>query len=214
MADDPIVDFGARRPPSPARDSLPPVSDAFRQRADRWKRELLDVTRRNRGINFRPTRTTLPIPALPADLWETLLVAEGGISLTARNFAPEAPQPLADERAVEAFASATRLIERARLADREQGIQVLFAALGWLTWKDNENHQLRSPLVLIPVALSYNRQEREIVLPAAADDPPEVNPSLAYLLHAQYGIRLPELEDDEGEPVHPSLAAFLDAARQ
>lgn len=214
MADDPIVDFGARRPPAPARDSLPPVSDAFRQRADRWKRELLDVTRRNRGINFRPARTTLPIPALTADLWETLLVAEGGISLTARNFAPDAPQPLSDERAIEAFASATRLIERARLADREQGIQVLFTALGWLSWKDNDNHQLRSPLVLIPVDLAYNRQERELVLQAAADDPPEVNPSLAYLLHAQYGIRLPELEDAEGEPIHASFAAFLDAARQ
>jgi very-short-patch-repair endonuclease len=214
VADDPIVDFGARRPPAPARDSLPPVSDAFRQRADRWKRELLDVTRRNRGINFRPTRTTLALPALPADLWETLLVAEGGISLTARNFAPDAPQPVADERAIDAFAAATRLIERARLADREQGIQVLFAALGWLTWKDNENHQLRSPLVLIPVDLAYNRQERELVLQAAADDPPEVNPSLVYLLHAQYGIRLPELEDAEGEPIHVSLAAFLDAARQ
>lgn len=214
MADDPIVDFGGRRTPAPARDALPPVSDAFRERADRWKRELLDVTRRNRGINFRPTRTTLPIPALPAGLWETLLVAEGGISLTARNFAPDAPQPLSDERAAEAFACATRLIERARLADREQGIQVVFAALGWLTWKDSDNHQLRSPLVLIPVALSYNRQERELVLHAAAGDPPEVNPSLAYLLHAQYGIRLPGLEDDEGEPLHASLAAFLDAARQ
>ncbi len=214
MADDPIVDFGARRPPAPARDSLPPVSDVFRNRADRWKRELLDVTRRNRGINFRATRTTLAVPALPAELWETLLVAEGGISLTARNFAPDAPQPLSDDRALEAFAAATRLIERARLADREQGIQVLFAALGWLTWKDAEGHELRSPLVLIPVDLAYSRQEREIVLQAAAGDSPEVNPSLAYLLQAQYGIRLPELEDGEGEPLHASLAAFLDAARQ
>ncbi len=213
MADDPIVDFGSRRPSAAPAAPPPPLSEAFRLRIERWKRELLDVTRRNRGINHRPTRTTLALPALPADLWDLLLVNEGAIALTARNFAPDAPQPLADDRAIEAFASATRLIERARLADREQGIQVLFAALGWLSWKDNEGHQLRSPLVLVPVDLAYNRQERELILQAAADDPPEVNPSLAYLLHAQYGVRLPELEDSEDEPLHASLPAFLDAVR-
>lgn len=192
----------------------PQLSEAFRLRIERWKRELLDVTRRNRGINYRPTRTTLALPTLPADLWDILLVNEGAVGLAARNFAPDAPQPLADDRAIEAFAAATRLMERARLADREQGIQVLFAAFGWLKWKDSEGHQLRSPLILVPVDLTHNRQERELILQAAADDPPEVNPSLAYLLHAQYGVRLPELEDAEGEPLHASLAAFLDAARE
>lgn len=210
MADDLLVDFGSRRPSAaPA----PPLSEAFRLRTERWKRELLDVTRRNRGINYRPTRTTLDVPALPADLWDLLLVNEGAITLEARNFAPDAPRPFADPRAVEAFASAARLIERARLADREQGIQVLFAALGWLNWRDSEGHQLRSPLVLVPVDLAYNRQDRELILQAAADDPPEVNPSLAYLLQAQYGVTLPGLEDAEGEPIHASLAAFLDAVR-
>lgn len=214
MADDPIVSFGSAAAPARESQDLPPVPDAFRQRAERWKRELLDVTRRNRAINHRPTRTTLPLPALPADLWDALVAAEGGLSFTPRNFSPDAPRPAEDERSVAAFAAATRLIERARLADREQGIQVLFAALGWLSWKDNEGHDLRSPLVLVPVALSYNRQERELFLQAAADDPPEVNPSLAYLLLAQYGIRLPELEDAEGEPLTASLALYLDAVRQ
>lgn len=214
MADDPIVSFGSAAAPARESQDLPPVPDAFRQRAERWKRELLDVTRRNRAINHRPTRTTLPLPALPADLWDALVAAEGGLSFTPRNFSPDAPRPAEDERSVAAFAAATRLIERARLADREQGIQVLFAALGWLSWKDNEGHDLRSPLVLVPVALSYNRQERELFLQAAADDPPEVNPSLAYLLLAQYGIRLPELEDAEGEPLTASLALYLDAVRR
>jgi len=214
VADDPIVNFGATA--SAEREALdfPPVPDAFRQRAERWKRELLDVTRRNRAINHRPTRATLTVPALPADLWDTLLAAEGGISLTPRNFAPDAARPSEDERSTAAFASAARLIERARLADREQGIQVLFAALGWLSWRDNEGHQLRSPLVLIPVDLTLNRQQRELFLQAAADDPPEVNPSLAYLLLAQYGIRLPVLEDAEGEPLTASLALYLDAVRK
>ena len=225
MANEPQVNFGFRipapgdepqAPQAAAGDALPaqPVSEAFRAKAEKWKRDLLDVTRRNRAINYKPSKATLPLPALPDDLWDTLLVAEGATSFNARNFAPDSGKPMEDERAIEAFAAANRLAERARLADREQGIQVLFAALGWLNWVGPEGHQLRSPLVLVPIELVHNRQEKEIDIQAAADDPPEVNPSLTYLLHVQNGIRLPELEDAEGEPLHATLDAFLEAVRQ
>lgn len=226
MGKEPVVDFGFRKegdapraaasapPPAPPKPPAPQFSERFRSKAEQWKRSLLDVTRRNRGINFKPSRSTLKLPALSADLWDTLLVNEGGASFDARNFAPDAPSPAEDNRAKEAFDAARRLVERARLADREQGIQVLFAALGWLSWVDSDGHQLRSPLVLIPITLQYDRQDQEVRLDAASDDPPEVNPSLAYLLAAQYGLRLPELENDEdGTPIHASFGAFLDAAR-
>jgi hypothetical protein len=224
--EEPVVDFGFRspspgdenaRPPGaaapPAGAAAAPVSDAFRRRAERWKSDLLDVTRRNRAINYKSGRSSLALPAVPDDLWETLVVLEGQLEFNARNFSPDSPKPNEDERAIEAFAAAGRLADRARLADREQGIQVLFAALGWLNWVDPEGHALRSPLVLVPVELVHDRQEKELRLQAAADDPPEVNPSLAYLLHAQGGIKLPKLEDDEGEPLHASLNAFLEAVR-
>lgn len=222
---EPIVDFGFRHPdenapaPAPLADAAPvepaaPVSEAFRARAEQWKRELLDVTRRNRAINYKQAKSSLVLPADPEELFEKLVASDGEVAFTARNFAPDAPDPARDERAEAAFAAATRLADRARLADREQGIQVLFLALGWLNWIDNEGHSLRSPLVLAPVDLAYNRQEKELDIQAAADDPAEVNPSLAYLLHAQMGIRLPRLEDAEGDTVAASLDAFLAQVRE
>ncbi len=54
-------------------------------------------------------------------------------------------------------------------------------ALGWLQWVDPDGHELRSPLVLAPVDLAYDRQAKEVRLQAAADDPAEVNPSLTYM---------------------------------
>ncbi|HMO53674.1 MAG TPA: DUF4011 domain-containing protein, partial [Tepidiformaceae bacterium] len=224
MGKDPIVDFGFRNPPPPKAGASPlpaagqpavaQVSERFRLKAEQWKRSLLDVTRRNRGINFKPGRSTLALPALSADLWDTLLVAEGSVRYSARNFAPDAPSPSEDERAREAFEAARRLVERARLADREQGIQVLFVALGWLNWVDADGHDLRSPLVLIPVTLEYDRQAQEVKIDDAADDAPEVNPSLAYLLAAQYGLKLPELEaGEEGAPRFATFSELLDAAR-
>ncbi len=216
---EPVVNFGFTHPDENQRPSEPvvaaiPISDAFRRKAEQWKRDLLDVTRRNRAINYKPARASLPVPAQPEDLWETFVVAEGSTSFSARNFAPDAPDPMSDERVFAAFASASRLADRARLADREQGIHVLFLALGWLEWIDAEAHVLRSPLVLVPVDVVYNRQEKTVVVHASADDPPEVNPSLAYLLLAQMGIRLPKLEDEEGEPLYATLAAFLERVRE
>lgn len=226
MSNDPVVDFGFRkdRPPAEPRQAAAApapaaprgegVPESFRQKAEQWKRSLLDVTRRNRGINFKAGRSTLLVPALSADLWDTFLVNEGSASFDARKFAPDAPSPGEDPRAKDAFDAARRLVERARLADREQGIHVLFLALGWLSWVDSDGHSLRSPLVLIPVTLTYDRQDQAVKIDTAADDPPEVNPSLAYLLAAQYGLRLPGLEsEDDGAPIHASLADFLEAAR-
>jgi Mrp family chromosome partitioning ATPase/very-short-patch-repair endonuclease len=218
---EPVVNFGFRHPdenaqPAAVDSPVPPVeaSKAFKRKAEQWKRDLLDVTRRNRGINYRPAKASLILPADPEELWQQLVASDGATSFGARNFAPDAPDPLTDQRAIDAFASAQRLADRAKLADREQGIQVLFLALGWLNWVDVEGHQLRSPMVLAPVELVYDRQEKAIGLQAAADDPAELNPSLAYLLASQLGIRLPQLEDTEGQPRFDSLGALLEDVRE
>jgi len=214
---EPRVDFGFRHPdentpPSsatPAAEPAPVVSEAFRAKAEQWKRDLLDVSRRNRAINYRVTKSSLSLPAGPEDLYEAFVSTDGQLSFAARNYAPDAADPAVDQRTLDAFTAAQRLADRARLADREQGIQVLFVALGWLNWVDNEGHQLRSPLVLAPVDLTFDRQDRLVNVQAAADDPAELNPSLSYLLASQHGIRLPELEDAEGEPAFPTLDALL-----
>lgn len=215
---EPVVDFGFRHPdentppaePAAAAPPPTPVSDAFRAKAEQWKRDLLDVTRRNRAINYRSAKSSLSLPADPEELFERLVATDGETAFTARNYAPDAAVPVDDERAVAAFDAASRLADRARLADREQGIQVLFLALAWLNWSDNEGHELRSPLLLAPVDLTFDRQDKQIVVQAAADDAAEVNPSLAYLLASQYGLRLPQIEDAEGDPTFPTLAAFVE----
>ncbi|PFG73200.1 DUF4011 domain-containing protein [Tepidiforma thermophila] len=213
MGSDPVVTFGLRDGRS-RQAQPPPVSDRLRQRIERWKQQLLDVTRRNRGINFRTAHSTLALPRSPAELWQTFIVDESSDEFAARDFAPEAPFPADDDRARAAFDAARRLIDRARTADREQGIRVLFLALGWLEWVDRDRHRLRSPLILVPVDLTLDRAARVIRLSPAADDAPEVNPSLAYVLRAQYGIRLPAFEDEEGQPCFDGIDAYLAAVRR
>jgi len=213
VGSDPVVNFGLRDGAA-ARPEPPPVSDRLRQRIERWKQQLLDVSRRNRGINFRPARSTLLLPRTPAELWQTFIADEAADEFAARDFAPEAPIPADDERARAAFDAARRLIDRARTADREQGIRVLFLALGWLEWVDRDRHRLRSPLILVPVDLALDRAARVIRLSPADDDAPEVNPSLAYVLRAQYGIRLPAFEDEEGQPAFDGIEGYLAAVRR
>jgi DNA polymerase III delta prime subunit len=211
VGSEPVVDFGFRgREPAP---QPPQVSPLLRQRIERWKQQLLDVSRRNRGINYRPARNTLALPLGPEELWQALLAEESALELTARQFAPDAPNPADDDRARAAFDAARRLLDRAREADREQGIRVLFLALGWLDWVDADGHRLRSPLILVPVDLDIDRAARVIRLAPADDDAPEVNPSLAYVLRAQFGIRLPAFENEDGEPLFDGLEAYLAAVR-
>src|SRR5713101_6977488 len=63
---------------------------------DRWKRRLLDLTKRNRGLNFRPTRvsTVAIVDEHPAEVFRLLCIDE--IALRFRATKPPAERREAD----------------------------------------------------------------------------------------------------------------------
>ena len=150
---EPVVNFGFRHAdedtptaaPQPVEPKPEPVSERFRTKADQWKRELLDVTRRNRAIHYRSARA-LALPASPEDLFEQMVTVDGEVSFNARNFAPDAANPAEDERAIAAFAAAAGLADRARLADKG-GAKVGAPEVGG---QDGSSHL--QPTLLAPAA--------------------------------------------------------------
>jgi very-short-patch-repair endonuclease len=80
-------------PPPPT----PPPADADRRlnaSIDHWKRSLLDLTRRNRALNFKPARvsTIVIVDEQPAEVFRQLCLKRGSLK-----FKP-APEPAAEAR--------------------------------------------------------------------------------------------------------------------
>jgi very-short-patch-repair endonuclease len=146
---------------------VPPLQETGVQRLERWKRKLLDLSLRNRLINFKPTSKTLRVLGKQLALLEDAL-AEGrafafdinprfDLQRDATSAAP-IPAELAQQR-IEAHVTASRergklvlleedkhkvesrlveLLRMARTAEEEGGVSPLFLALGMLEWKDSD----------------------------------------------------------------------------
>lgn len=80
----------------------------------------------------------------------------------------------------------------ARTLEEEQGVNILFLALGALKWTDpNNNANVRhAPLLLVPVALDRGNAAEKFKLRVRQEDV-AANLSLEAMLERQHGIKLP-----------------------
>ena len=96
------------------------------------------------------------------------------------------------------------LAKKAREFVEETGVNVAYMAFGFIHWHEDGASlgDLRAPLLLVPIQLERASSISPFLL-RSADDDIIVNPTFSYKLDAEYGIKLPEYEDE-------GLAAYLE----
>ncbi len=89
-----------------------------------------------------------------------------------------------------------RLAQDAKTAEEEQGINILFLALGFLQWNEAPNSDImrESPLILIPVDLIRNNKKSTFDI-KCRDDDIVTNLPLQERLKSDFGVVLPEIDD-------------------
>lgn len=190
------------------------VDPVVRRRIQDWAKRLIDLSRRNRLLYYRPTkRTTLRLVAPDAiHVAETVLAGgawrfyeppgeeAGGPAasvdeaLTAK---PPRPRELVTHHAdpKELERSLEVISRRARAEFQDRGTHVLQLGWGMVHWiDDRSNEPVRSPLLLIPALLSRASIKEQWTL-RPADDDPFLNPALRVKLHSDFGLQLPEVAD-------------------
>ncbi len=88
--------------------------------------------------------------------------------------------------------------KKARDFLEETGVNVVYMAFGFVRWKESETSSIinKAPLLLVPITLKNESSISPYIIELTEDDI-VVNPTFSYFLNAQYGITLPEYEDDE-----------------
>ena len=96
---------------------------------------------------------------------------------------------------------------QARLSIEEQGVNILYLALGMLRWYESESSGTarRAPLILIPVQLDRSGVRESFKLRWTGDDI-EANLSLEAKLKQDFGIRLPQMPAAEDLDVEDYLS--------
>ena len=216
----------AALPPLPEFDLLPgesgdEASDTPLDRIERWQRKLLDLSLRNRLLNFRDSKQTLPLRCPDAGALEDELAAGKkfrGLSLQDedplgnRTISPEEAQRIEEafvrdtfERRQVVVALTARdmndrfltLYRRARSDMQEGGTNTLFLAAGFLRWKKTagDRRTYRAPLLLVPVKLERCSAQSAFRI-ARHEDDVRINSTLLEFLKRDFELRIPELEGE------------------
>lgn len=96
----------------------------------------------------------------------------------------------------------------ARTLQEEQGVNVLYLAVGYLRWRATSTPQTDrfAPLVLIPVQLERSTAGEKFHLRWTGDDI-QANLSLQLFLQREFGLRLPSIDEFETLDINAYLAA-------
>lgn len=198
------------------------------QKVDIWKNKLLDLGKRNRLINYRETKRsslTIKNPGI-FDLWKTVVIDEDklcfpfyiepieeingeGENLELEEVVEDPDEVVTNQNKKELQRTLRNLRNKAKMSIEEQGINTLYLAFGFLEWDEvlHDKQKFVSPLIMVPVSLTVESITTPFVL-EMIDDEIVVNPALKYKLESEFGILLPEYDENT------SLKAYFDAVSE
>ncbi len=185
------------------------MGNALQHRVEIWKKQLLDLGKRNRLINFKEgKRNNVKITSPSIEqMYNSLVSSERSLKF------PYAERIEVDEDGEESYDAviagdietsrsigdlqktlrALRL--KAKTSIEEQGINILYLTFGSIQWRESEHSEIDivSPIVLVPVSLTIESATSPFVL-SLHEDEIVVNPSLIYKFESDFGIKIPEFD--------------------
>ena len=175
-------------------------------RVTRWQKRLLDLSLRNRLLNFKETGRTLPLDVPDLAVLENLL-AEGQAfdvlpklddneqflqeELSDRRLHAQATDAESKKRLLNLYRTAKSSIE-------ETGANILYLALGLLKWYEHDaaDQPRYAPLLLLPITLHRESTGGSYAYRIELNDEPLYpNVTLLEKLRTEFGINAPQLDD-------------------
>lgn len=199
------------------------VEDTPEGRLSNWKSKLLDLTLRNRLLNFKSTKSTLQFiaPNLPgledalSDGSEFRIrplpgIMDGNDPRSGKVHASKSGRTALDDMAFDALenkeflanvgqdaldGNLLSIFNAARTGLEEGGANTLFLAIGLLEWTEAEKAEAKhlAPVLLVPVTLERQSVRSGFRL-RRHDDEAIVNPTLLQLLKNSFELRIAGLD--------------------
>jgi very-short-patch-repair endonuclease len=206
-------DLDKRRDPAPERNL---------DRLEIWKRNLLDLTLKNRLLNFKDSKSTIAIECPDPGALEDKLsdgerfkllgkatVLDGSDGRDAALFADRQNEDGRKDFILDAMKRGdlhaniaetelegrlTDLYRASKLAFEEGGANILYLCLGFLKWTPQDGAgPYRAPLILIPVQLERKSVRSGFRL-ALHEDEARFNPTLMQMLKQDFDLAMPEFD--------------------
>lgn len=197
-------------------------------RVERWQKRLLDLSLRNRLLNFKETGRTLPLTVPDLAKLEDMLAEGQAFDVLPKLDDSEdfLQEELKDQR-LHAQATDTEskkrllnLYRTAKSSIEETGANILYLSLGLLKWyeHDTTDQPRYAPLVLLPITLHRSSSGGGYAYRIELNDEPLYsNVTLLEKLRTDFGIVADDLddlpEDENGLDIELIFRNFRNAIR-
>jgi very-short-patch-repair endonuclease len=213
-------------------------------RIEKWKEQLLDLSLRNRLLNYQPGRQSLPLLCSDPAAMESALALGRPF-----NIALQAPlagalhdslvedaivaAPLGEELQAKLQTALAKnllysrcpeqLIQKrllqiyraARLSLEEGGANTLFVAIGFLRWFETSSSDRARYAPLILVPVELSRQSaRDSFKLQRIDEDPQVNVTLTEKFRKDFGIELAELAEPPRDDLGLDVSKIMEVFRK
>ena len=194
------------------------VKDQSREQTklDYWKQQLLDLSKRNKLLNFKDTRKSIRLAVSKIEKLEDILAKNEYLKVEAKSDILEGSSPRKlsseeikkhidreiSERRLRTYLTdnelrnrMTELYRSAKLELDDSGANTLYLTLGMLEWcePDCEEHKYKAPILLIPIKL-----ERKSIVDgfriSKFDDDTVINVTLLEMLRHDFSKVIPGLD--------------------
>lgn len=218
------------------------ADDTPEGRLAKWKGKLLDLTLRNKLLNFKQTKASLQLVAPDLGALEDSLAAgqefrikplpglmEGADPRSAQVHTRRSGRTPLDDMAIESLANQEviaraqqealdgnllALFSAARTGLEEGGANTLYLALGMLKWREAEKAETAhtAPIILVPVSLTRQSVKSGFRL-TRHDDETIVNPTLLQMLKGAFELTVPGLDVTPADDKGVDVGRILQAFR-
>lgn len=201
------------------------MSDTTRiqERIGGWKKSLLDMSKRNRLLWYKPYRVgslkleeeTFDEPQSPVEVIQHLIAGDGEIEFTA-DMPVVPPEPREGEAnyeqkkeewdatkktfdKIKARNKALEIIRRSiKTENDEKGLNIGYIAVGFLQWYEREDASdvISSPLVMVPVAVEQESRKTPFKIRLNADEDIAINPVVSKKFESDFNISIISNEYD------------------
>ena len=186
---------------------------ALRQAAEQWKRQLVDVSGRNRLLNYRHLKTgtidLTPDQNSVVDPQTLNALLAGKAVHTTKLFSGQLFTP---NEAQDVRKRLTAIHRQARENLEEKGLDTLFMAIGMATWAVDSGSPPKAPIILVPVTITPDGTGRwDFSIEQTGES--HLNPVLAHVLRTQYGVDLADDEEIELPSSFDAIQGLLNGFR-
>jgi superfamily I DNA and/or RNA helicase len=212
------------------------MSSDLNKKIDNWRKKLLDLSKRNRLISFKATKTkSLPlqnsgishIEGLSAG--DEIYIRKSEKEIEEENEEGEIVEKTVDIKMEdvedneflptrgleESVNSLDYLRQKKNYFEREKGVETFYLAVSFLEWFESPSSEekIESPLILLPIEIEQQinrRKNRHNYKISYEGGEAFVNPALKKKLEDEFGLELPEDEEISRENLKESLSEIED----